>query len=278
MSSRSIGAEPITSMASSTSSSATRAMSPMMQPAAPSPTWLAPPPDRAGTPRPAPPSSTRHIQQRAVARGRVVPPPAHALEDGVAVQPLGQEAGEPAVAAEERGAGIAGAGPALVPVRIADDADAVVLLERIAHDPLERAPGRVHLDRRLHRVVGELDVGIAPADVRHHHAVLALELLEQLVRGVRVGASRRRCRSHRRSARARSGGWSRPRAGSARCGRRRPPCWPTTRSPGCTRSGRACRTRADSAFSSRQNAPVIWKSLPWWPMTSRKALSRPNSK
>ena len=174
MSSRSIGAEPITSMASSTSSSADAGDVAHHQPPRPSPTCAGP---AAGSRRNTSAGDAvvdRHVQQRAVARGRVVPPPAHALEDGVAVEPLGQEAGEPAVAAEERGAGIAGARPSLVPVRVGDDADAIVLLERIAHDPLERAPGRVHLDRRLHRVVRELDVGVAPADVRHHHAVLAL--------------------------------------------------------------------------------------------------------
>ena len=44
-----------------------------------------------------------------------------------------------------------------------------------------------------------------------------------------------------------------------------------TKRPGLSNS-------ADSLFSSCQKAPVIWKSLPWWPITSRKALSRPNSK
>ena len=253
MSSRSMGAEPTTSMSRSTSPSATRAMSPISR-------------RRDGLRRGRPGrgiaqehlgrrgAGCRHIEQGAVAGGGIVAAAAHALEDGVAVQPLGQEAGQPAVAAEERGAGIAGAGPALVAVRVGDDADAVVLLEGVAHDPFEGAPGRVHLHRRLHRVVRELDVGVAAADVGHHHAVLALELLEQGVRVVRVGCLVDDVDRHRRSGRARSGGWSRPRGGSARCGRRRPPCWPTTRSPECTRSGRACRTRptARSARARRR--------------------------
>ena len=93
----------------------------------------------------------------------------------------------PPIAAEERGAGIAGAGPALVPVGVGDDADAVVLLEGVAHEPFEGAPGRMHLDRRLQRVVRELDIGVASADVGHHDAVLALQLSEQGLRGVGVG-------------------------------------------------------------------------------------------
>ena len=241
MSSRSIGAEPTTSMSRSTSPSATRAMSPIsrrrerLRPGRPGRGIAQEHLGRRGTGR-------RDIEQGAVAGGGVVAAPAHALEDGVAIEPLGQEAGQPAVAAEERGAGIAGAGPALVAVGVGDDADAVVLLEGVAHDPLEGAPGRMHLDGRLQRIVGELDVGVAAADVGHHHAVLALRASRtgRARRGRRT--SRRRCRRHRRSGRARSGGWSRPRGGSARCGRRRPPCWPTTRSRGCTRSGRAGRT------------------------------------
>jgi hypothetical protein len=43
----------------------------------------------------------RHIEQRPVARRRIVPPPAHAFKDCVAVEPLCQETREPAVAAEE---------------------------------------------------------------------------------------------------------------------------------------------------------------------------------
>ena len=34
---------------------------------------------------------------------------------------------------------------------------------------------------------------------------------------------------------------------------------------------------AVSLLSSSQNGVVIWKSLPWWLMPSRKALSRANS-
>ena len=242
MSSRSIGAEPTTSMASSASPSATRAMSPMIS----RPRAL-----RARRPRRRIAQEavrlacelSRHAQVGAVAGGGIVAAAAHAFEDRVAVEPLGQEAGEPAVAAEERGAGIAGAGPALVAVGVGDDADAIALLEGVAHDPLEGAPGRVHLHGRFHRVVRELDVGVAPADVGRHHAVLAPKLLEQRVRVMRVGRPRRRCRSHRRSGHARSGGWSRPRGGSARCGRRPRRYWPTTRSPECIRSGPACRTR-----------------------------------
>ena len=43
----------------------------------------------------------------------------------------------------------------------------------------------MHLDGALQlAVVSELDVGVAAADMRDHHRVLALERLEQVVRGV----------------------------------------------------------------------------------------------
>ena len=185
MSSRSIGAEPTTSMTRSTSPSSTRAMSPMISRRARSERDGPAAGSRSNTSA-SPASSAVTESKRAVAGRGVVAAPAHAFEDRVAVEPLGQEAGEPAVAAEERGAGIAGARPALVAVGIGDDADAVVLLEGVAHDPLERAPGRVHLDCGLHGVVRVLDVGVAAADVGDHHAVLAREPGEQRVRVVRV--------------------------------------------------------------------------------------------
>ena len=59
-----------------------------------------------------------------------------------------------------------------------------------------------------------------------------------------------------------------------RCGRRRARCCRSTRSRGRRRSGRAGRTPPSARFRSRQNAAVIWKSLPWWHMASRKARSR----
>jgi hypothetical protein len=105
----------------------------------------------------------------------------HGFEDGIPVQAIGQEAGEPALAAEERGAGVAGAGSPLVAVRIGNNPDAISFLECVAQDPFERAPGRVHLHCGLQdRIVRELHVGVAPAHVRHDNAVLAPELLEQL--------------------------------------------------------------------------------------------------
>ena len=45
----------------------------------------------------------------------------------------------------------------------------------------------MHLDRRLQRVVRQLDIGIASADVGHHDAVLAPELSEQGLGGVSIG-------------------------------------------------------------------------------------------
>ena len=105
-------------------------------------------------------------------------PATHGFKDCFAVEPLGEEAGQSAVAAEERGTRIARARATLVAVGVGDDAHAVVLLEGVAHNPFERAPGRVDLDGGLHRVVRILDVGVAPADVRHHDTVLAFQLRE----------------------------------------------------------------------------------------------------
>src|SRR5262249_16797205 len=56
-----------------------------------------------------------------------------------------------------------------------------------AYDPLERAPRGVNLNSGLHGIVGVFDVGIAAADVRRHHAVLARKLGEECVRVVGVG-------------------------------------------------------------------------------------------
>ena len=72
-------------------------------------------------------------------------------------------------------------------VGIGHDADAEVLLERVAHDPFERAPGGVHLDRGLQlRIVRVGDVRVTAADVSDDDAILALQLLEQAMRVVRV--------------------------------------------------------------------------------------------
>src|SRR3546814_13702006 len=58
----------------------------------------------------------------------------------------------------------------------------------VRQQPLEGAPGRVHLHRRLEaRVVGVGDVGVAPADVGEDDAVLALEHLEEAPCIRRVG-------------------------------------------------------------------------------------------
>ena len=45
--------------------------------------------------------------------------------------------------------GPGGARASLVIVAVADDADAIALLERVVQQPLERAPGRMHLDGAL---------------------------------------------------------------------------------------------------------------------------------
>ena len=65
---------------------------------------------------------------------------------------------------------------ALVVVAVADDADAIALLERVVQQPLERAPGRMHLHGALEPpVMGVVEIGVAPADMRDDHGVLAGE-------------------------------------------------------------------------------------------------------
>ena len=98
-------------------------------------------------------------------------------------QLVGVEAGQPAVGAEARGARIAGARPALVAVAVAHHARAVAEREAVHQEPFEAAPGRVDLHRRLEPgVVGEADVGIAPADMGIDDAVLVGQVLEKLAR------------------------------------------------------------------------------------------------
>src|SRR3546814_1480056 len=72
-----------------------------------------------------------HVEVQAAAGGAVVVAPAQALEDAVARELAGIEAGEAAVGAEGGGAGIAGAGAALVAVAVADHAATVAQGEAV---------------------------------------------------------------------------------------------------------------------------------------------------
>ena len=126
----------------------------------------------------------------AVAGRAVVVARLHAAPDRVAAQRVEVEAAQAAVGAEDRGARMAGAGPALVVVGVADHADAVAELERIEQEPLERAPRRMDLDRALDRdVVAGVQVGIAAADVgeRERAFAVAVQRLEQVEHMVAVG-------------------------------------------------------------------------------------------
>ena len=112
-------------------------------------------------------------------------PLAQRRKQRVARQLRHEVAGEPADRAEGRGAGPRGARPSLVVVAVADHADAKALLEGVVQQPFERAPGGMHLDGALQpSVVGELHVGIAPADMGDDDGVLVLQRLEQVVGGV----------------------------------------------------------------------------------------------
>ena len=119
---------------------------------------------------------------------RVVVAAAEGLDEVVPVEGLKEMAGESAVGAELRDPRILGAGATVVPVARGDDPDPVVRLERVADDPLEGPPRGVDLDRGLDpRVVGVLDVRVAPADVRGDERVLVPERGEEVLRAVAVG-------------------------------------------------------------------------------------------
>ncbi len=86
----------------------------------------------------------------------------------------------------------------LVPVGIGQNTDPVALFERVVQQPLERAPIRMHLDRAFEpRVVRHFDVGIAPADMREHDAVPAVQRPEQLFGAVGVARHIRMVRNER---------------------------------------------------------------------------------
>ena len=96
----------------------------------------------------------------------------HRLEDCIAIEMGRQETGQASIAPEEGSAWIAGAGSALMSVRIRHDPDAIALFECVSQNPLEGSPGRVHLDRRFKRsIMCILDVRIAPANMGHYDAI-----------------------------------------------------------------------------------------------------------
>src|SRR5665213_4289546 len=102
--------------------------------------------------------------------------PAHCLENRVAIQAGCEKAGQASLTAEERCARIAGTRTPFVAVGIGNDAHAEAPLEGVAQNPLERAPGGMHFDRRLRLgVVGIENIGIASADMGRDHTILALE-------------------------------------------------------------------------------------------------------
>ena len=130
----------------------------------------------------------RSLEMEAGAGGRVVVAAAKCLDEVVPVEGFEEVAGEPAVGAELGDPGVLGAGAPVVPVAGGDDPDPVVRLERVADDPLEGPPRGVDLDRGLDpRVVGVLDVRVAPADVRGDERVLVPERGEEVPRAVAVG-------------------------------------------------------------------------------------------
>ena len=78
--------------------------------------------------------------------------------------------------------------PPLVAVGIRDNADPIALFQGILDQPFEGAPIGVHLHRALDaHVMRHLDVGVTPADMGDHHAILVLQRLEQVVGAVGIG-------------------------------------------------------------------------------------------
>ena len=63
-------------------------------------------------------------------------------------------------------------------VAVAHDAHPLTVRQRVTEQPLERAPGGVHLDRTLHPVV-KAYVGVAPADVGNEQCRPAAQRREQ---------------------------------------------------------------------------------------------------
>src|SRR5262249_58605101 len=91
-------------------------------------------------------------------------------------------AGAPADGAERRGPRAGRAGPPLVIVAMAHDADAVALREGVVQQPFERSPGRVDFDATFEApVMGALEVRITSADMGDDQSVLALKCSEQIV-------------------------------------------------------------------------------------------------
>ena len=113
---------------------------------------------------------------------------AQTVHHSLAGKAVGQHTGQPAVGAQLRNPRMGRAGPPLVAVGIGNNPDPVALLKRVVDQPFERAPGGMHLDGAFQPVVvGDLDVGVAPADVGEDDAVLVLDRLEQVLGRVGVG-------------------------------------------------------------------------------------------
>ena len=173
------------------------------------------------------------------------------LEQRLSIEPRHQIAGQAADRAERRGAGIGSARAALVVVAVAYEPDPVAQAEGIVQQPLEGAPAGMHLDRALDAaVVADVEVGVAPADMGDHDRILAVQRLEQLARGVDVGAGVRSAAGCWTSA-----GSAGPRAGRRRCGRRPCRCCPTIRSRAPPPTRPACRYSCAKRLISAQNRP-----------------------
>src|SRR5947209_6838625 len=104
---------------------------------------------------------------------------AHRVEQSLAAEFWGEQAGQAAVSAEQRRAGMTCPMAALVAVGVRHDADAIALFERVLDQPFEGAPVGMNFDAALDaRIVAHLDVGVATADVCEHDAILVLQRAE----------------------------------------------------------------------------------------------------
>src|SRR6266511_2599086 len=185
---RSIGAVPMTSVASRIGTAPGRMMSPMK----PSRTVNSSARAICGSSektrdrlieRPA------QVEEDASAGGAIVTPAAQRLEQGVAGEVGHEVAGQPADRAEGGGARPRRARSSLVIVAVAHDPDAIAFLERVVQQPFESAPGRMHLDAALEPpVMGGFDIRVTPPDVGDDHRVLAVERAKEFIRGVNGSA------------------------------------------------------------------------------------------
>src|SRR5205814_9729348 len=109
------------------------------------------------------------IEHQAATRRGVMMAPAQRIKRPSPAQLAGEQEGQPAIGAEQRGTGVARTVSALMAIGIGKNADAISLLQRVVQEPLESTPIGRYVDRALDaRVMRHFDIGIAAADMGEH--------------------------------------------------------------------------------------------------------------